>query len=203
MTSTPNAISIPFDSLSRSDRYHFMTSTIVPRPIAVVATQDSQGRDNLAPFSYFNAVSSDPACLMFSMGKKRDPNTKALLEKDTLRNIRLNSEFVVHIAHASQVGWVEAASEELEYGQSERAQLGLTQAPSKWIRVPRIVEFPVAFECRLNQFVEMGANTMVIGEILGAHLQPDLKVPSEWRADFKKLDPLARLGREYGRIQIL
>jgi flavin reductase (DIM6/NTAB) family NADH-FMN oxidoreductase RutF len=192
--------SVKFDNLSRAERYYFMTSTIVPRPIAIVGTQDEQGRDNLAPFSYFNAVSSDPACVMFSMGKKRDRQSGALNPKDTLANILKHPEFVVHIAHASQVGIVDAAGEELEYGESERAKLGLTLVDSTWIKIHRVLEFPVAMECVLEKTVEFGTNTMVIGRVLGAHLREDLKLDGKWEADFSKLDPLARLAREYGAI---
>ena len=192
--------SVKFDDLKRSERYFFMTSTIVPRPIAVVATIDEQGRDNLAPFSYFNAVSSDPPCVMFSMGRKRNPATGVESLKDTLTNILKHPEFVVHIAQASQMSVVENSSEELDYGVSERAKLGLTLAPSKWIKVLRVVEFPVAFECKLERTIELGSNTLVIGQVLGAHIREDIQIPGEWRADFAKLDPLARLGREYGSI---
>lgn len=204
MSSGKNSfVSVKFDDLKKSDRYYFMTSTIVPRPIAVVLTQDEQGRDNLAPFSYFNAVSSDPPCVMFSMGKKRDRLSGQLNEKDTLQNILKTREFTVHISQASQLAIVDASGEELAYGQSEREKLGLTLAPSTWIRVPRVLEFPVAYECVLETTVELGANTMVIGRVLGAHLRKDLRAGDEWRADFERLDPLARLGREYGAIKPL
>src|SRR5688572_19713069 len=112
-------VSVKFDDLRKSDRYYFMTSTIVPRPIAVVLTQDEQGTDNLAPFSYFNAVSSDPPCVMFSMGKKRDHLSGQLNEKDTLQNILKTKEFTVHIAQAAQIKLVDDAGEELAYGESE------------------------------------------------------------------------------------
>ncbi|MBS1958697.1 MAG: flavin reductase family protein [Bdellovibrionales bacterium] len=201
--STGKFVSTHFDEITRAERYFFMTSTIVPRPISIVGTIDEQGRDNLAPFSYFNAISSDPPALMFSMGKKKNRQTGEVTHKDTLANILKNKEFVVHIAQAAQVEIVDHSGEEHAYGVSEREKLGLTLVPSRWIKVPRVSEFAVAYECVLEQTVELGANTMVIGRVLGAHIREDIKIKGEWRADFLKLDPLARLGREYGAIRIV
>lgn len=202
-SATPTFSSVHFDDLSRGERYFFMTSLIVPRPIAIVATQDEQGRDNLAPFSYFNAVSSEPPCVMFSVGQKRDRATGSLHNKDTLTNLQKHPEFVIHIAQASQLPIVDATGEELVYGESERAKLGLTLVESSWVKVHRVLEFPVAMECSLEKTVELGNNTVVIGRVLGAHLREDLKLEGKWEADFARLDPLARLARDYGAIRKL
>jgi flavin reductase (DIM6/NTAB) family NADH-FMN oxidoreductase RutF len=190
--------SIHLDELKKQDRYFLMTSTIVPRPIAVVGTMNEDGSDNLAAFSYFNAVSTEPPCIMISITQTRNG------KKDTLVNIEREKEFVVHIAQASQVGIVDKTGESLPYGESERAKLGLTLTPSSWIKTPRVSEFKVAMECVLEKLVDVGGNTMVIGRVLGmnvdeAVLQKDpatgLEIP---RADSLLLNPLARMDREYG-----
>lgn len=191
---------IHFDDLERAQKYFLMTSTIVPRPIAVVGTLNKDGTDNLAAFSYFNAVSSEPPCILFSVTPSRTG------KKDTLVNIEREREFVVHIAQASQVKIVDQTGESLPYGESERAKLGLTLKKSDWIKTPRTAEFKVAYECVLEKFVEVGKSTLVIGRILGAHVDEDLlqsdpdsgkKIP---RVDSHRLDPLARMDRDYGKV---
>ncbi len=207
LPSNPPFQSIDFSELSKSERYFFMTSAIVPRPIAVVSTLNPNGIDNLAPFSYFNAVSSDPPCLMFSVSQKRDRTTGTLIEKDTLRNIRHLPEFVVHLAHATQLDWVDSTGDDLPFGESERKKLGLHLAPSRWVQVPRVVEFPIALECRLEKLVDLNGTTIVIGRILGVHYRADLREPPkaehDHRIDVQQLNPLARLGRRYTAIRPL
>ncbi len=191
---------IDFGTLKRSDRYYLMTSTIVPRPIAIVGTINEKGEDNLAPFSYFNAVSSDPPCIMFSIGQKRGPDKDHVYKKDTLINIELTNEFVIHIANSALIQTVDDLSEELPYGVSERAKLGLRLTASTWIKTPRVVEFPIAYECRLEKLVELGTNTVVFGRILGGHVRSDLLVQGQDRVSPFLLDPLARLDQDYAGI---
>lgn len=192
--------SIHLDELKRADKYFLMTSTIVPRPIAVVATLNDNGTDNLAAFSYFNAVSTEPPCVMFSVTHGRDGK-----KKDTLINIEREKEFVIHIASSDQKNLVDQTGESLPYGTSEREKLGLTQVQSTWIKTPRVQEFKVAFECKLERMIDIGNNTVVFGRIIGAHidessLQTDPAseelIP---RADSYLLDPLARMDRDYGK----
>lgn len=193
--------SILLDDLKRTEKYFLMTSTIVPRPIAVVGTLNENGTDNLAAFSYFNAVSTEPPCVMFSVTQTRTG------KKDTLINVEREKEFVIHIAEASQVSIVDQTGESLPYGESERSKLGLTLTPSKWIRTPRVTEFKVAFECILEKLVDVGGNTIVIGRIQGVQLDESLlqQDPSTGQAipriDSHRLNPLARMDRDYGRIK--
>ncbi len=188
------------DDLKRAEKYYLMTSTIVPRPIAVVSTLNEDGTDNLAAFSYFNAVSTEPPCIMFSITQPRHG------KKDTLVNIERQKEFVVHIAQANQVQIVDQTGEALPYGKSEREKLGLTTLPSSWIKTPRVKEFKVAFECVLEKFVEIGGSTVVFGRILGAHVDESILLADSTtgelipRVDHQALDPLARLDRDYGKV---
>lgn len=168
-----------------------MIHAIVPRPIAFVSTVDENGVVNLAPFSFFNGVSSSPPCLVFSVTKKGD-GTK----KDTLRNIEKNREFVVNAAQENIAGPVNAASEEFPYGVSEVEEIGLTTVPSLFVRPPRIVECDFQMECRLEKLVEIGegagSSTLVVGRILGMHVAE--RILTNGKIDYAKLKPLARLG---------
>lgn len=193
--------SVHIDDLKRSEKYYLMTSTIVPRPVAVVSTLNSNGTDNLAAFSYFNAVSTEPPILMFSITHKKDAS-----KKDTLVNIEREKEFVIHISQSNQVQIVDKTGESLAYGESEREKLGLTTAPSTWIRTPRVKEFKVALECKLEKLLEIGSSTVVFGRIEGAHIDESLLLQDHAsgaltpRVDTHVLDPLARMDRDYGKI---
>jgi len=194
-------VNIDFSQLKRSEKYYFMTSTIVPRPIAVVGTRNESGNDNLASFSYFNAVSSEPPILMFVVTHGRNG-----AKKDTLVNIERTHEFVVHIAQSDQFKEVDETGEALPYGMSEREKLGLHLSPSTWIKTPRVTEFKVAYECTLEKLVELDSSTVVFGRILGAHVErslllrdPESGLPIP-RVDSIALDPLARMDRGYGKI---
>ncbi|WP_413700946.1 flavin reductase family protein [Psychromonas sp. KJ10-10] len=105
---------IDFSQFSASERYHIMTQTIIPRPIAWALTESSHDNYNLAPFSYFTAVSSQPALLMLSVGKK--PNGES---KDTLTNIINNKNMVIHIASMNQAECVTQTVATLAHGESE------------------------------------------------------------------------------------
>ena len=201
MSAHGNLHTFHLDDLKRAEKYFLMSSTIVPRPIAVVSTLNDDGTDNLAAFSYFNAISTEPPCVMFSITHGREGK-----KKDTQINIEREKEFVIHISQSAQMELVDQTGETLPYGQSEREKLGLTQVPSKWIRTPRVAEFKVAFECVLEKMVDIGSNTVVFGRIVGAHYDESVlqKDPTTGqvipRADAYALDPLARMDKDYGKV---
>jgi flavin reductase (DIM6/NTAB) family NADH-FMN oxidoreductase RutF len=194
LTSEKKMISVAFDDLKRSEKYFMLVSTVLPRPIAIVSTLNDGGTDNLASFSYFNVVSSEPPCLMFSITSKKSG------KKDTLINVEREKEFVIHIGSADQKEPIHHTGEDLPYGQSEREKIGLTLAPSTWIKTPRVAEFPIAYECVLERIIEIGNNQVVFGRILGAHIREDLKIPNEWKVNGTLLNPLARMEPGYGSI---
>ena len=172
--------------------YRIMTSAIVPRPIAFVSTVDANGVVNLAPFSFFNGVCSDPPLLMISITRQEDDS-----KKDTLRNIEFNGEFVVNSTHTWIAEEVNRSSENFPYGVSEMEKIGFHPLPSIFVRPPRIAEAWVNFECRLEKTVDvgdgnLGSSTIVIGRILAAHVANEAM--TEGRIDYAKLQPLARLG---------
>lgn len=183
-----------FSKLAVREIYRILVASIVPRPIAFVTTADENGVTNLAPFSFFNGVSSNPPCLAFSIARMPDGS-----KKDTLVNLEKNGEFVVNTAEEEIADRVNAASESLPYGVSELERIGLNAIPSTWIRPPRVAESAIQMECRLEKTVEIGeagagGATLVIGRILGVHVADRVIENGEIR--YEKLKPVARLGRD-------
>jgi flavin reductase (DIM6/NTAB) family NADH-FMN oxidoreductase RutF len=153
------------ETLPAQDRYKLLASSVVPRPIAWVTTQSRAGIVNAAPFSFFNAMGSDPPTLAIGI----IPREGRL--KDTAANIVETAEFVVNLvaeasAEAMNVTCIDAPPE------IDELQLAkLTAVPSRSIAPPRIGEAPVAFECRLLSVLVTGPlQTIVIGRVACAHI---------------------------------
>jgi len=162
---------LDFSTLSANQIYHTMIQTVIPRPIAWVLSENESGNFNLAPFSYFTAVASDPALLMFSIGKKLGEDQQDI-NKDTLKNIQKRQDFVVHIAHAELVNELNTSAANLAYGESELDSAGLSTTPMEGFRVPRVTETKIAFACSLYEIKEIGNKPMslVFGEIHSAYI---------------------------------
>lgn len=186
------------DDLRIRERYKLLIGAVVPRPIAFVSTVSPDGRPNLAPFSFFNGVGSDPMTLLFCPGNKADGS-----EKDTLRNAKPSDEggtgeFVVNVAAESYAREVAAAAEELDYGESEFELTGLSAAPSRVVKPPRLAESPVAFECVTEQVIRtrpgapMGGN-VVLGRVVHVYLRDDL-VDERLHVDPDALRAIGRMG---------
>jgi flavin reductase (DIM6/NTAB) family NADH-FMN oxidoreductase RutF len=185
-------------TLSPRDRYKLLIGCIVPRPIAFVSTISTEGKHNLAPFSFFNGVGSNPMTLLFCPANNADGS-----EKDTLRNCKPVSEggvgeFVVNVARRSYAREVAAAAEPLPFGESEFDLVGLTPLPGARVKLPRVAESPVAFECRTMQVIRTNPGTpaagnVVIGEVVHVHIDDDI-VNERLHADPAKLDLVARMG---------
>jgi flavin reductase (DIM6/NTAB) family NADH-FMN oxidoreductase RutF len=185
---------LDFSTLPLLDAYRWMTCTVLPRPIAWVSTISPEGRTNLAPFSYVQAVCASPPTLMFVPANKRDG-----VKKDTVRNIELVPEFVVNLVPRALAEAMNSTSALLAYGESEFERFGIEAAPSKRVRPPRVAAAPVAFECTLHQVVVIGsgpfAANVVFGRIELAHVHDDV-VAADGLPDYHKLDLVGRLGRE-------
>lgn len=174
--------------------YKLMTGIIVPRPIALVSTVDSEGIPNVAPFSFFCGVGSVPPTLLFCPSlhaKQVDP----ILRKDTLANVEATGEFVVNvvseaIAHAANIT---AADVPPHVDEFELA--GLTAIPSEVVRVPRVAESPAHMECKLLQVIytsrEPGGGVIVLGEVVRFHLRENLV--EDFRVDPEGLDAVGRM----------
>ncbi len=185
---------VDFSSLKPRDAYAWMISTIMPRPIAWVSTISTEGKTNLAPFSFFQGVTSNPPTLMFV-----PVNTRDGAKKDTVRNIEQVPEFVVNLVAHALAEPMNASSALLPYGESEFEKFGIASAPSRMIRPPRVAAAPVAFECTLDRIVQIGegplAANVVFGRILLAHVA-DAVLGADGRPDPAQLDLIGRMGGE-------
>jgi flavin reductase (DIM6/NTAB) family NADH-FMN oxidoreductase RutF len=177
----------------RAEFYRLMISVIVPRPIAFVSSLARDGRTNLAPFSFFSGITSQPPLIGISiLQRKNSP-------KDTLLNIRETGDFVVNVADEALGERMVRASGDWPAEVSEFEVTGLTPVASERVKSPRVAESPVSLECRLFQEVALGDSAFVVGEILLAHVADDRF--TDGRVDVRKLKPLARLGgEEYARL---
>jgi flavin reductase (DIM6/NTAB) family NADH-FMN oxidoreductase RutF len=186
-------------TISEDAAYHWMASTIVPRPIAWVSTLNEDGSANLAPFSFFTGVTSDPPLCLICVSRHSDDR-----KKDTLLNVERTGELVIHVVNDALAAQMNLTARAFPYGVDEFDQVGLTKAPCERVRPPRIVESPVAMECRLEQIVEVGRSggVIVVAEILLWHVQDDLIVNG--RLDLAHLDAVGRMaGASYTRTRDL
>lgn len=179
------------------ERYKLLVGAIVPRPIAFVSTVSPEGRHNLAPFSFFNGVGSDPLTLLFCPA-----NDAGGGEKDTLRNCKPvdeggTGEFVVNVACESYASKVAGAAEALAYGESEFELTGLTPAPSARVKAARVGESPVCFECETMQIVRTNpgapnGGNVVIGRVVHVHVRDDV-IDKRMRIDPDRLGAIGRM----------
>jgi len=173
-------------AVSPGDLYRFMISVVVPRPIAFVSTVGRDGRFNVAPFSYFNAITNRPPLLGISINRREG------VPKDTLRNIEQTEEFVVNSVDEPLAAQMVLSSGDWPDDVDEFALTSLTPVPSDLVKPPRVGESPVSMECRLHRLIELGSTSFVIGEILRGHVRDS--VLTDGRVDIAKLRPLGRLG---------
>ena len=189
MTIDPKELTIP--------RLHsYLQGAVVPRPIALASTVDAAGNVNLSPFSFFNVFSTNPPILVFSPSRRGRDNTT----KHTYENVKVVPEVVIHIVTYAMVEQVSLASCEYPRGVNEFIKAGLTAVPSDRVKPPRVAESPVAFECKVNQVIELGsagaAGNLVICEVLRMHIRESI-LDAEGRIDPFKLDAVARMGADY------
>lgn len=188
------------ETLTQKERYKVATGTILPRPVAWVSSMDAAGRLNLAPFSYFTIAATDPLTLLFC------PQIRAGgAEKDTLRNIEATGEFVINLTNEETAEAMNLTATELPPGESEFTWAGLAPVSSERIRVPRVAEAPVAFECLLKQIVhigqgQLGSGAIVLGEVQSIYLADGL-LDERGYIRLEALRPIGRLaGAGYSRV---
>ncbi|MGJ8560482.1 MAG: flavin reductase family protein [Litorimonas sp.] len=182
--------------ISSSTAYRLLTSTIVPRPIAFVTTIDTEGCVNAAPFSFFNAVGSNPPTLVLGF----EPNSDGS-QKDTPNNIVATGEFVINLVDRALADQMSAAAASLPPGVNEAEHVGLDTIPSVTVTPPRLAASPVSMECRLTHNNSLsGGGRIILGEVLEFHLRETLIESVEpLRIDLDKLDAISRLsGPNYG-----
>ncbi|MCU0718288.1 MAG: flavin reductase family protein [Pirellula sp.] len=151
-----------FRNISAQNRYKLLVSLIVPRPIAWVSTCNLNGSINIAPFSFFNAIGSDPALVVMGIGDHPDR------PKDTAINIERTREFVVNLVPESLAQAMSDSATDFPPDISEVEELGLQTARSLCVTPPRIVGSPAALECKLERVLTIGQNRVVFGEVVSA-----------------------------------
>lgn len=180
--------------------YKLLTGTIIPRPIGWISTIDENGVNNLAPFSYFNMVSSNPPCVMFST--RRDDNKN----KDTLNNVLSNNEFVVNLVTMDNVEQMNTTSGNFPPNVDEFEITNLTPIDSESVKPKRVKESLVNLECKMihNYFIKDkdGNETacVIIGEVKIIHIDDSI-VSENYRINLDKYKPVARLaGSNYSTL---
>jgi flavin reductase (DIM6/NTAB) family NADH-FMN oxidoreductase RutF len=176
-------------TLTPHQNYKLLCGSVVPRPLAWVSCRSPEGTANIAPFSFFNIVCSDPPMLGFSVSK---PLVAGKAVKDTLSFVRDSREFVVNIPTADQIDQLVITSIEYAPDVDEFEAAGLTAAACERVAAPRIAEAPVSFECELHSAIDLGRSTWVMGRVVYAHFHDGL-VGEDFKTDHSKLRPLGRM----------
>jgi len=179
--------------------YKLLTGTVIPRPIAWVASIDENGIDNLAPFSFFNVVSEDPPHIMFSTVRTGNKN------KDTLNNILANNQFVVNLVTEEVVEQMNTTAQNVASDVSEFELANVTPIDSVFIKPKRVKESLVQFECEMvhHYFIEKhqnGGACIIIGKIITLHIDDSILMENH-KINLDKYKPVARLaGSNYSKL---
>lgn len=173
-----------------ADNYKFLIGSILPRPIAVISTKNIDGTNNLAPFSFFTAVSASPMIIAFCpMIRTSDGEFK-----DTVKNILREKEFVVNFCTENNYSQINLASTELPYGQDEFEFSGLTPVDSDMVKAKRVKESPVHFECTFRDMLCYGKNpgsgSLITGEVKLIHVDESILKDGKISTDLFK--PIGR-----------
>lgn len=198
-TNQTNQMQFDTEKTDSSVLYKLLTGTVIPRPIGWIATVDEKGINNLAPFSYFNMVSHDPPCVMFSTGIEKDKF------KDTLNNVLQNGQFVVNLVTLEVVEQMNATSEAVSSEVDEFELTNLTPIDSIYIKPKRVKESPIHFECEMihHYFMdnnEGGGACIVIGKIKTIHIDDSILMENN-RINSDIYKPVARLaGSNYSTL---
>lgn len=184
------------DEVGEPIAYKLMAATIMPRPIAWVVTQSREGALNAAPYSFFNAMGSDPPTI--AIGIQSDPGRGF---KDSAANIHATGEFVVNLVPEAMVEAMNVTALDAPPGMNELEIAGLETVASSLIKPPRIKGSPVAFECAMLTSVVTGPHqTVVIGRVLGVHVEDRfVKNPERAHIDTPALN---LVGRSYGSTYV-
>ena len=185
----PKELTIP-------ERHRYLLGAIGPRPIAFASTIDSEGRPNLAPFSFFNVFSSNPPIVIFSPARSgRTGETK-----DTLKNVIEVPEVVINVVTYDMVHQMSLASSPYEKGINEFEKAGFTPVESNCVKPFRVKESPVQFECKVIEVKELGtegaAGNLVICEVVNMHIAEDV-LDINGNIDQNKIDLVSRMGGNF------
>jgi flavin reductase (DIM6/NTAB) family NADH-FMN oxidoreductase RutF len=182
--------------ISTKDLHQYMVSAVAPRPIAWASTVDEDGNPNLAPYSFFNAFSSNPPILVFSSNRRVQGNTT----KDTLHNIEKTREVVINVVSYNVVRQMAVTSVEFPKDINEFEKAGVTMLPSENVRPFRVKESPVHFECQVSDIIPLGENGgaghLIICHVVKLHIDENV-LDEQGRIDVHKIDLAGRMGRTF------
>ncbi len=183
-------------TIATKDLHQYMVSAVAPRPIAWASTVDEDGNPNLAPYSFFNAFSSNPPILVFSSNRRVQGNTT----KDTLHNIEKTNEVVINVVSYNVVRQMAVSSVEFPKTVNEFEKAGVTMLPSDLVKPFRVKESPVHFECKVSQIIPLGdqggAGHLIICDVVRMHIDENV-LDEQKRIDPNKIDLMGRLGRTF------
>jgi flavin reductase (DIM6/NTAB) family NADH-FMN oxidoreductase RutF len=183
-------------SIPVRDMHQFLIGSVAPRPIAFVSTIDKEGIPNLAPYSFFNAFSSNPPTLVFSSNRRVRDNTT----KDTLHNVEATRECVINAVTYDIVRQMTITSVQYGQGVNEFEKSGLTPIPAERVKPFRVKESPVHMECVVKDIITLGehggAGHLVICEVVLMHIAEYI-IDERNRIDPHKIDLMGRMGRAY------
>lgn len=189
-------ISIDPSQIPPGDFYQYLIGAVAPRPIAFVSTVDLNGTPNLAPYSFFNAFSSNPPIVGFSTVRRNGPVT----EKDTYNNIQATGELVINTVSFAIARQMSLTSIAFPPSVNEFEMAGFTPLPSDLVQPYRVKESPVQMECRLERIIplheEDKGTSLILCRILRMHLHSDI-LTEKGRIDPYRADLIGRMGRQY------
>ena len=171
--------------------YNLLIGLVAPRPIALITSQDEEGRLNAAPFSAYNYLSTDPPIV--GIGIQKRPGTD--IAKDTARNIRAAGEFVVNVVTEDIAPAMNVCATDFPPEVNELDMAKLTTTPSALISVPRIAEAHAALECRLHSIIEIGRTEIILGEVVAMHVEDQFVDP---KGPYIRAEDLHAVGRMNG-----
>lgn len=183
-------------AMAVKDLHQYILGAIAPRPIAFASTMDSQGIPNLAPYSFFNAFSSNPPVLVFSSNRKVKDNQT----KDTLHNIRETGEVVINAVNFAMMRQMALASIEYPAEIDEFEKAGFTPLASDLVKPFRVAESPSQMECTVKDIITLGdqggAGHLIICDVVRIHIH-EAVIDDRDRIDPHKMDLVGRMGRAY------
>ena len=177
-----------FDVLEKESRYKLLCAFVAPRPIALVTTISTESIPNAAPFSFFNVFGDEPPLIILGVQDRPDGSPK-----DTTRNIKDTGEFVTHMLDRSLEQEMVECSVDFSPEVDEVSETGLHFAPSIKVRPGRIIEAPVAMECRLEKTVEYVGRTIILGRVVHMIVRDDCIDPKTLYVNTQAYQPIARL----------
>lgn len=187
---------INFEAIDNRTRYKYLTTAVAPRPICFASTVDREGRVNLSPFSYFNVFSSTPPIMVFSPSRSGRAGT----HKDTYGNVKEVPEVVINIVNHRMVEQMSLTSATWDKGINEFLKGGFTEVKSDVVKPPRVKEAPVAFECIVDDVIELGeeggAGNLVIARAKVAHINKEY-LDEDGFLNQVKLDLVSRMGGDW------